>query len=113
MYNHSAACVQINSHISRSSFNQKPLFLCIHVQKHTDRSHVLRVIVHDLLVLIMEVAGSRILTGVRFLIVEVLDEAVVSSRERTAKQRANPVNPMIAGKRCTGDCRSEAACGVK
>lgn len=47
--------------------------------------------------LVAEITARRVLTRVRLFVVEVLDEAVVSSSKRTAKQRADPVDPVVAG----------------
>jgi hypothetical protein len=44
-----------------------------------------------------------ILPRIRLLIVEVLDKSVVGGREKSAQQRTKPVDPMITGKRASGD----------
>jgi len=63
--------------------------------------------------LLAEVATGRILTGVGLLVIEVLDKSVVSSSKRTAKERADPVDPVVTGERCASDGRTEAARGVE
>jgi hypothetical protein len=62
-----------------------------------------------LAILFAKVTVRRVLTRVCLLVVEVLDKAVVSSRERTTKERTNPVNPVVAGELCASNSRTKAA----
>jgi hypothetical protein len=61
----------------------------------------------------MRLLAIRVLTGVRLLVIEVLDEAVVPTSKRATKKRADPVDPVIVGKLCTSDSGTEAASGVE
>lgn len=62
---------------------------------------------------VVALLAIRVLTRVRLLVVKVLNEAVVSSRERAAKERTNPVDPVVTGKLCASDRRTKAASGVE
>ena len=63
--------------------------------------------------LLAEVPVGRVLTGVRLFVIEILDEAVIPSSKRATEKRTDPVNPMIAGERCTGNGGTEAAGGIE
>jgi hypothetical protein len=68
---------------------------------------------HRAMCLLAEFAIGRILTRVRLFVVEVLDESIVSSSKRTTKERADPVDPVVARERCASDGRTEASCGIE
>jgi hypothetical protein len=53
------------------------------------------------------VSSSGILSWVHFLIVEVLDEAIVPSGKSTSEQRSDPVYPVIPWEVCASDARTE------
>lgn len=63
--------------------------------------------------LLAKVAVRRVLTRIRLLVVEVLDKAVVSSRNRATKKWTDPVNPMVAGELCASNSRTKAASRVE
>jgi hypothetical protein len=69
--------------------------------------------------LLAEVSTRGILSRVDLLVVEVLDEAVESSSDRSSENRSNPVDPVITGEDVGCDSRAEAtgwvqrATGVK
>lgn len=63
--------------------------------------------------LLTEVACAGILTRVCLLVVEVLDESIVSGSKRTAEERPDPVDPVVAGEGCASNSRTEASCGIE
>lgn len=52
---------------------------------------------------------GAVLARVDFFVAEVLDEVVVSGRERGAHDRTEPVDPMVPGEAPSGHCGTEAA----